>query len=47
MSPSETLRSPMRPLDPETVKRKKHARIGDDTGDLKRRMKGAKVRKVR
>jgi hypothetical protein len=37
----------MKPLDPETVKRKGHDRIGDDSGDLKRRVKRAKVRTVR
>lgn len=37
----------MRPLDPETAKRKGHDRIGDDSGDLKRRVKRAKVRTVR
>lgn len=37
----------MRPLDPETAKRKGHDRIGDDSGDLKRRVKRAKTRTVR
>ena len=37
----------MRPLDPDTVRRKGHDRIGDDSGDLKRRVRRAKVRTVR
>lgn len=37
----------MTPLDPETVKRKGHDRVGDDSGDLKRRVRRAKVRTVK
>ena len=37
----------MTPLKDATVKAKGHSRIGDDTGDLKRRVTRAKVRTVR
>lgn len=37
----------MTPLKDSTVKRKGHARVGDATGDLKRKVKRAKVRTVR
>lgn len=38
---------PVRALRPSTVEKKGHARVGDDTGDLKRRVKRAKVRATR